>query len=111
ELDICNGDIVRLFNARGSCLAGAVATPDIRRNVLKLSTGARFDPEDWTMKNHMDKHGNPNNLTGDIPSSSYAQGCSAQTCLVDIERYTEIPPPVTAHDLPLLCQEDSDIER
>lgn len=111
ELDICNGDIVRLFNARGSCLAGAVVTPDIRRNVLKLSTGAWFDPEDWTMKNHMDKHGNPNILTADIPSSSFSQGCSAQTCLVDIERYTEIPPPVTAHDLPLLCQEDSDIER
>ncbi len=106
-LNICDGDIVRLFNARGSCLAGAVVTPNIRRHVLKLSTGAWFDPDGWSLNQHMDKHGNPNILTADIPSSSFSQGCSAQTCLVAIERYSDAPPPVTAHDLPILCEEDS----
>ncbi|WP_454689044.1 molybdopterin guanine dinucleotide-containing S/N-oxide reductase [Achromobacter aloeverae] len=104
ERGIRDGDVVRLYNARGSCLAGALLTADVRRNVLKLSTGAWFDPENWTPGNHMDKHGNPNVLTADVPASSFSQGCSAQTCLVDIERYAGAPPRVTAHDLPFLSR-------
>jgi biotin/methionine sulfoxide reductase len=38
-------------------------------------------------------------LTLDIGASKLSQGCSAQTCLVEIERH-DGPAPVTAHELP-----------
>ncbi|MDX2222506.1 MAG: molybdopterin-dependent oxidoreductase, partial [Rhodospirillaceae bacterium] len=34
------GDVVRLFNDRGSCLAGAVVTDSVRAGVVQLATGA-----------------------------------------------------------------------
>ena len=108
RLGISAGDVVRLFNDRGSCLAGAVLTEDVRPSVLKLSTGAWFDPERWDGSNRVDKHGNPNVLTADIPASSFSQGCSAQTCLVGLERHAGPPPRVTAHDLPAFRNGDND---
>ena len=41
---IADGDVVRVFNDRGSCLAGAVLDADLRRSVVQLSTGAWWDP-------------------------------------------------------------------
>jgi biotin/methionine sulfoxide reductase len=98
---ISDGDIVELFNDRGRCLAGARLCTGIMPGVVKLSTGAWFDP-DWD--GGPEKHGNPNVLTLDIGSSGFSQGCSAQTCLVDI-RLADVPAPrVTAFDLPSLTQ-------
>ena len=60
---ISEGDVVRIFNDRGACLAGALVTEDVRQNVVELSTGAWYDP----LKPGQDKtlcvHGNPNVLT------------------------------------------------
>src|SRR5690606_1521962 len=41
---IADGDVVRLFNDRGSCQAGAVLDDGVRPGVVQLSTGAWFDP-------------------------------------------------------------------
>jgi biotin/methionine sulfoxide reductase len=41
---IAAGDVVRVFNDRGACLAGAVLIWGIRRGVVRLPTGAWFDP-------------------------------------------------------------------
>ena len=41
-----DGDIIRLFNARGACLAGVRVTDGIRRGVVQLPTGAWYDPAD-----------------------------------------------------------------
>ena len=41
---IAEGDVVRVFNDRGSCLAGAVLDANLRRSVVQLSTGAWWDP-------------------------------------------------------------------
>ncbi|MHC8288050.1 molybdopterin-dependent oxidoreductase [Pseudomonas sp. XS1P51] len=79
------GELVRVFNDRGSCLAGVVLSDAMRPGVVKLSTGAWFDPVDWTADQPLEKHGNPNVLTKDLPASSFSQGCSAQTCLVQVE--------------------------
>jgi biotin/methionine sulfoxide reductase len=92
---IRDGDVVRIFNGRGACLAGARLSSDIRCGVVKLATGAWFDPDDWTSP-RLERHGNPNALTADIPSSSLSQGCSAQTCLVQVEAFHGTPPPVEA---------------
>ena len=72
----------------------------IRRGVVRLSTGAWFDPEDQGSNRPLEKHGNPNALTLDIGASKLSQGCIAQTCLVEIERFDGPAPEVTAHTLP-----------
>ncbi len=97
---IMDGDVVRLFNDRGACLAGAQVTDDIRPGVLRLSTGAWFDPLELGKIGSLDKHGNPNLLTLDKGSSRLAQSCSAQSALVEIEIFDEDLPPITAYDQP-----------
>ncbi len=97
---IRDGDVVRLFNDRGACLAGAVVTDGIRPGVVCLSTGAWFDPVDPRDIGSLDKHGNPNVLTLDKGTSKLAQCCMAQTTLVEIERYDGDVPPITAFDTP-----------
>jgi len=97
---IADGDIVRLFNDRGSCLAGAILSDAVISGVVQLSTGAWYDPEDSAAEAPLDKHGNPNVLTRDRGTSRLAQGPSAQSCLVEIERFTGEILPVTAFDPP-----------
>jgi biotin/methionine sulfoxide reductase len=86
------------------CLAAARLSDRIRRNVVRLSTGAWFDPVLEDANRPLEKHGNPNALTLDIGASKLSQGCSAQTCLVEIERHDGPIPAVTAHDLPHLVR-------
>ena len=97
---IADGDVVRLFNDRGACLAGAEITDRIRPGVVRLPTGAWFDPLEATEIGSLDKHGNPNILTLDKGSSRLAQSCIAQSALVEIERYDGELPPITAYDQP-----------
>lgn len=97
---ISDGDVLRVFNDRGACLAAAQLSDRIRRGVVRLSTGAWFDPEDQGSNRPLEKHGNPNALTLDIGASKLSQGCIAQTCLVEIERFDGPAPEVTAHTLP-----------
>ncbi len=98
---IRDGDVVRVFNQRGAILAGAVLTDDIRSGVIQISTGAWYDPLEPGAIGSLDKHGNPNVLTLDKGTSSLAQGPSAQTTLVQVEKYAGEPPPVSAFEPPL----------
>jgi biotin/methionine sulfoxide reductase len=79
------GDVVRVFNDRGACLAGARISDAIRPGVVQLSTGAWFDPAP-DEPGGLDRHGNPNVLTFDRGTSRLAQGPSAMTTLVELER-------------------------
>ncbi|MFN4090388.1 MAG: molybdopterin guanine dinucleotide-containing S/N-oxide reductase [Alphaproteobacteria bacterium] len=99
---IADGDVVELFNARGRCLAGAIVTDDLAPGVARLATGAWFDPDPET---GADKHGNPNILTLDRGASGLSQGCSAQTCLVQVRGPVNEAPRVTAFDLPAFAPE------
>jgi biotin/methionine sulfoxide reductase len=99
---VSDGDLLRVYNDRGACLAAARISPRIRRGVIRLSTGAWFDPEDAGSNRPLEKHGNPNALTLDIGASKLSQGCIAQTCLVEIERYDGPAPAVTAHQPPVI---------
>ena len=83
-----DGDRVRVFNQRGACLAGAVLDERMRRDVVALPTGAWFKPEDPSLSESLELNGNPNVLTPDLGTSSLAQGPSANTCLVQVERYS-----------------------
>jgi biotin/methionine sulfoxide reductase len=98
---ICNGDIVRVFNARGACLAGAVIDAGVMPGVAVMATGAWFDPS--AAQGEPERHGNPNVLTLDIGTSPLAQATSAQTALVEIERWNAPAPPVRAFAPPELA--------
>ncbi len=80
----------------GQYWLGAVVSADIRPGVVQLSTGAWYDPLVPGEIGSLDKHGNPNVLTRDRGSSRLSQGCSAQSNLVEVERYDGIVPAVTA---------------
>jgi len=96
---IREGDMVRIFNDRGACLSVAQLDPGVREGVVMIATGAWYDP-DWNDDPKCCKHGNPNNLTADLPTSNLAQGPGALTCLVEIERFDDAPPEVTAFNSP-----------
>ena len=96
---LSEGDVVRLHNARGACLAGLHITDRIRRGVVQMATGAWYDPAEPGVPGSLCKHGNPNLLTLDRGTSALAQACSAQTTLVEVTRCDD-PPPVTAFELP-----------
>ena len=98
---ISNGDIVRVFNNRGAILAGAALSDEIRPGVVQMSTGAWYDPEHPGIIGSLDKHGNPNVLTLDKGTSCLSQGPSAQTTLVEIEKFIGDAPPISAFDPPL----------
>ncbi len=97
---IRDGDIVRLYNDRGACLAGAVLSEALRPGVVQLSTGAWYDPEDPAAEAPVCVHGNPNVLTPDIGTSRLAQGSTGQLCRVEIARWEGPIPPLKAFDPP-----------
>ena len=83
ELGIKQGDLVRVYNARGEILAGANVSSDIMRGVVQIFEGAWYDPN----AEGLCKNGNPNVLTIDLPTSELANGNISHTALVDIELY------------------------
>jgi len=97
-----DGDVVRVFNDRGACLAGAVIDANLRRSVVQLSTGAWWDPVSPGDPAALDRHGNPNVLTLDKGTSRLAQGPIAQTALVEVERFDGPLPAVEAYEPPEL---------
>ncbi|THF65228.1 molybdopterin-dependent oxidoreductase [Pseudothauera rhizosphaerae] len=99
---IADGDLVRVHNARGACLAGARLDAAVMPGVARLSTGAWYDPLRPGAHDpaNLDKHGNPNVLTRDVGSSRLGQGCTAHTCLVEVERHAGPVPELSAFDPP-----------
>ena len=82
ERELEDGDLVTVFNKRGSCHARIHVSEDIRPGVVSLSTGPWFDPD----SDGTDTQGNPNVLTRDLGTSRIGQGSSAHTTLVEVTR-------------------------
>jgi biotin/methionine sulfoxide reductase len=97
---IREGDIVRVYNARGACLASVTLSEAMLPTVLQLPTGAWYDPVEGPDGQLMCGHGNPNMLTRDIGTSSLAQGCSGQLTLAEVERYDGELPPIRCYEPP-----------
>ncbi|TQN27838.1 biotin/methionine sulfoxide reductase [Haloactinospora alba] len=97
---LSGGEVVRVSNDVGSCLAGVRVSDRLRPGVVQLSTGAWFDPsaDDVTCA-----HGNPNALAPDVGTSALSQGCTGQHILVEVAAYPGDPPPVRAFDPPRLA--------
>lgn len=102
ERGLSQGDLVRVFNDRGATLAAIAIRDDLMQGVVQLPTGAWWDPEE---AGGLCRSGNPNVLTRDVGTSSLAQGPTAQTCLVRVERFEGEPPRVRSHDTPELLSE------
>lgn len=84
-----DGDIVRIWNERGQTLAGVIVSDDLIPGVVQLATGAWYDPAEPF---GLDRRGSANVLSLDKGASSLSQAPSAQTCLVEIERWTAALP-------------------
>jgi biotin/methionine sulfoxide reductase len=97
---IADGQVVRMFNGRGECLAGAVVTDLVRPGVVQLATGAWYDPLDPARDDSLDKHGNANTLTIDKGTSKLGQGPIAHSCLVEIEPYAGELPAISVFTAP-----------
>ncbi len=85
---LVSGQVLRIWSERGACLAGLVISDAIADGVIQISTGA------WLDLSHegLDRHGNVNVLTRDLPTSSLAQGPTAHTTLVWAEPWLgELP--------------------
>ena len=99
---ITDRSCVRIFSDRGSCLAGVTLTGDVRPGVIQLSTGAWYDPDPADPS--FCRHGNPNVLTADRPSSTLSQGTTGQLAMVEIEPCAGPPPPVSVHGPPATAE-------
>jgi biotin/methionine sulfoxide reductase len=103
---LADGDIIRIFNDRGACLAGLEISDNIRDGVLELPTGAWFDPQEVDGEN-LEVHGNPNVLTPDRGTSRLAQGCIAHSCLVEVEKYRHNLPEISIFQPPAMANDSS----
>jgi biotin/methionine sulfoxide reductase len=92
------GQLVRVFNDRGACLAGAIVDPGVREGVAVMATGAWYAADGGGLE----LAGNPNVLSRDVGTSRLTQGCAALSVLVEIERHRGKagpalrPPPLAA---------------
>jgi biotin/methionine sulfoxide reductase len=84
---LANDAVVRVFNARGACLAAVEIDAGLRTGVAIMSTGAWYDPADGS-EQPLERHGNPNVLTLDRGTSKLSQGPSALSMLVEVEAWT-----------------------
>ncbi|HDL1293946.1 TPA: trimethylamine-N-oxide reductase TorA [Mannheimia haemolytica] len=83
---IQDGDLVRVFNDRGQAIVGAVLSDNFPTGVVRLQEGAWYSPLDESV-GAIDTYGDPNTMTLDIGTSKLAQAVSANTCLVNIEKF------------------------
>ncbi|OCW56034.1 molybdopterin-dependent oxidoreductase [Hoeflea olei] len=98
RLGIAEGDVIRIFNARGATLAAARPSAEVLPSVVQLSTGAWYAPRDIDGTGLACVNGNPNAVTADRPASPFSQGCAGQICLVSIEKLTGDIPPAVPHE-------------
>ncbi|SFL19040.1 trimethylamine-N-oxide reductase TorA [Shimia haliotis] len=97
---INDGDIVRVFNDRGQLLAGARVSEDYPQGVVRIHEGAWYGPVDASI-GALDTYGDPNTVTMDVGASKLSQATSANTCLVEIEKFEGVAPPVTSFGGPI----------
>src|SRR5215510_445229 len=95
---IGQGEVIRVFNDRGACLAGAVIDERVRSGVVVMATGAWYCAD----ASGLEVAGNPNVLALDVGTSRLTQGPSALSALVEVERYPREAPAVSSYAPPEL---------
>jgi len=79
------GEVVRLYNDRGACLAGAQLDDGVLPGTVVMSTGAWYAPDGRA--GMPERAGAANVLTLDIGTSALTQGPNAMSCLVQAEKW------------------------
>ena len=91
ERGIRNGDIVRLYNDRGSVLCFAVVTGRVRPGIVhSYASSAKYDPLSRVepgKADSIDKGGCVNMLTPSRMISKHAPGMTPNSCLIEIEKW------------------------
>jgi len=100
SLGIVDGDLLRVFNDRGACLVSARLNTSIMQGCVAISTGAWLDAERQADGTLICRNGNPNTLTRDQGTSELAQGPTAHSCLVGIEKFLDQSGPTRAYSPP-----------
>ncbi|MBN8290658.1 molybdopterin-dependent oxidoreductase [Rhodobacter sp. NTK016B] len=95
---LTDGDIARVYNDRGETFVGVRVTDALMQGVVQLPTGAWYDPDE----DGIDRHGNPNVLCADRPTSRLAMGPTAQSCLVQVDKHTGPLPEIRVFTPPLI---------
>ncbi|MFL0094425.1 molybdopterin-dependent oxidoreductase [Tenacibaculum maritimum] len=100
ERHITDGDLVEIYNHRGTTIAGAKVTDDVMKGVVCLEEGS------WLQ---LDSKGRCNNgainmLTSTKPASNLSLGTSSNTCLVTIKKCTDAEK-MTAYDPPKVIED------
>jgi anaerobic selenocysteine-containing dehydrogenase len=80
---IVSGDIVKIFNERGTVLGGAYVTERLRPGVVYIDHGARYDP---IVPGELDRGGAINTITPHNITSKNATGMVVSSFLVEVER-------------------------
>ncbi|HDZ5026506.1 TPA: biotin sulfoxide reductase, partial [Campylobacter jejuni] len=93
KLGINHGEVVEVYNERGSLLAGAFVTDKIMPGVVSIQEGAWYDPEDINDSKPRCNAGHVNVLTSSRPTSTMAQATSVNTCLVAIRKVKDAVKP------------------
>jgi biotin/methionine sulfoxide reductase len=104
-----DGDLVEVFNERGSFVASLRISDQLLPGVVQIATGAWFDPAEPGSPQSLEKHGNPNAVTSDRGASRLSQSSTSQTVLVDVVRCEVPPPPVTAFCPPQFADGSPDL--
>jgi trimethylamine-N-oxide reductase (cytochrome c) len=80
-----NGDIVRVYNERGSVLGGARVWERIRPGVVYMDHGARVD---WIVPGEIDRGGAINLISPNNIISKHCPGMATTSYLVEVEKVT-----------------------
>ncbi|EAW1760875.1 trimethylamine-N-oxide reductase TorA [Salmonella enterica subsp. enterica] len=102
------GDIARVFNDRGQVLAGVAISADYVPGVIRIHEGAWYSPQKGGEAGTLCTYGDPNVLSADVATSQLAQGPSAHTVLVEVERYQPQAPDVTGFGGPDTVKEEGE---
>ena len=93
---IGDGDVVRVYNARGACLAGAVVTDTVSPGRGAALVRRLVRPADRTTSRALRARQRRTCSPATMAPRSSSQGPSSATTLVEIERFNGIAPPVRA---------------
>ena len=101
---INNGDIVKLFNDRGACLAGVNINENIRPELYKLAQALGM------IRRILNSKPSANMVIlmsyKDKGTSKLGQGPIAHSCLIEVELVTDNVSPVTAFDPPVIIRDN-----
>jgi trimethylamine-N-oxide reductase (cytochrome c) len=86
EYELEYGDIIKIYNERGTVLCAAYPTERVRSGVIYVDHGSRYDPID---PETLDRGGAINLITPTAITSKHVTGMAVSGFLVDVAKVTD----------------------